>query len=69
MKYTVIVGGNPYTVVADKYERERVSDVVRFTDDNGALVAEFKATRIQGVILQDNNVSEECSCSVCKQAV
>jgi len=65
MKYTVIVGGNPYTVVADAMERQS-DGVVRFWDrlsedaHIGGIesVAEFNASKVDGIIFEDNNLED-----------
>ena len=57
MKYTVIVGGNPYTVVAEGWDKS-ADGVVKFWDDNPhRVVAEFTDSKIDGIIMEDNNVS------------
>ena len=62
MKYTVIVGGNPYTVVADKCETEHRIGLVQFFDLNdqsleSTKVAEFNTAKVDGIIWEDNNAS------------
>ena len=57
MKYTVIVGGSPYTVVADG--KAMSDDTLEFWDaegDDDIKVAEFRRDRIDGIIMEDNNV-------------
>jgi len=52
MKYVVIIGGNPYVIMADSYEL--LDSKVVFVDENPRrVVAEFKADRIDGVIKDD----------------
>ena len=58
MKYTVIVGGNPYTVDAEvDYENNGVHRFVDFNHEANVevLVAEFGSSKIDGIILEDNN--------------
>jgi len=59
MKYTVIIGGNPYTVVADHMHTE--DGTVTFFDEEAETrldwVAEFKQSSIDGIVAEDNNVS------------
>ena len=63
MKYTVIVGGNPYVVVADWMTQAdgRVLFGDNICDDNGVVaedVAEFKQDKIDGIIFEDNNLED-----------
>jgi len=54
MKYTVIVGGNPYVVLADEWDQR--FETIRFYDKKGdetTLVAEFNPKRVEGVIIED----------------
>lgn len=63
MKYTVIVSGKPYTVVADKHETFDRIGLVKFFDLNDKSlestdVAEFNLQKIDGIIWEDNNASD-----------
>ena len=56
MKYTVIVGDMPYTVVAAVLEEK--DGLITFSDMDGAMVAEVNANKVSGIIWEDNNVTD-----------
>ena len=65
MKYTVIIGERPYTVIADGYDEPSCGTVITFYDGDYGVstdwkkVAEFKRGKIDGIIFEDNNLNED----------
>ena len=61
MKYTVIVGGNPYVVLAERMWKPMIG-VCWFVDGDiegdYTTIAEFKDDKIDGVIMGDGNGGE-----------
>ena len=60
MKYVVICGGNPYDVIAT--HMAEFAGVVKFfdmsLDQKRTEVAEFNASKIDGIIFEDNNLED-----------
>ena len=61
MKHIVIIGGNPYVVLAEtNYEKDGVERFVDFdhAKDKEIIVAEFDKSKIEGIIFEDNNLED-----------
>jgi hypothetical protein len=64
MKYRVVVSGSPYTIVADRMDRDdgRLSffDEVDCgdIDPDYKPVAEFNLSKVDGIIWEDNNLED-----------